>query len=110
MLSASATTKVAVGTGRVRPSERPRAVAHTASRTPDRTSTNQDTAMANRRSPPSGSLVRSPPVRGRSDLIRLRVVVAPCQRGGHDLLRLAHDRRLSQRLRALGVVEVPARL
>ena len=42
MLATSATAKVTVGTSRVRPSDRPRAVAHTASRTPESTRTSQD--------------------------------------------------------------------
>src|SRR5215217_7506706 len=43
MLAASATAKTAVGARRVKPSDRPRAVAQTASRTPERTRTSQDT-------------------------------------------------------------------
>src|SRR5215210_5353145 len=43
MLSARAATNTAVGASRVNPSDRPRAVAQTASRTPDRTRTSQYT-------------------------------------------------------------------
>src|SRR3954452_16106238 len=42
MLATRPRTKTTVGASRVKPSVRPRAVAHTASRTPDRTRTSQD--------------------------------------------------------------------
>src|SRR3712207_5052679 len=45
MLSAGGTTKTAVGVSRVKPLLRPRAVAQTASRTPDRTRTSQYTVL-----------------------------------------------------------------
>src|SRR5215207_5871824 len=44
MLSTTETAKIPVGNGLLNPSERPRAVAHTASSTPERTSTNHDIA------------------------------------------------------------------
>ena len=78
MLRASATTKVAVGTGRVRPSERPRAVAQTASSTPDRTSTNQAMAISSTAVlslSRYGSLVGSPDGRALPTHIRLQVGV-----------------------------------
>src|SRR3712207_2531748 len=46
MLRTSATPKTTDGARRLNPSERPRAVAHTASSTPDRTSTSQDTTAS----------------------------------------------------------------
>jgi 3'(2'), 5'-bisphosphate nucleotidase len=108
MLSTSATTKVAVGAGRVRPSERPRAVAHTASRTPDSTSTNHDMTISSTAVLSLswyGSLVRWPSSRGGPTVSRRRTPgnsgrnrLAGGRTGlpawAHDLLRLAHDRRL----------------
>ena len=46
MLAARATAKTTVGARRVNPSERPRAVAQTASRTPERMRTSQYTGIS----------------------------------------------------------------
>src|SRR4051794_41146154 len=63
MLAASAATKMTDGPSRLKPSDLPSAVAHTASSTPDTTRTNHDMTASNGpscRTPGTAPLVREP--------------------------------------------------